>query len=129
HILTLSPPLNLNPRWFAPHTAYTIAKYNMSLVTLGLAAELKGKVAVNSLWPQTWIATAAIMLVAGAEALKQSRKADIMADAAQLLEFGADGKCSREIGTTLYAWSYGRTVRVDPRDNIWVTDKGSDMVV
>src|SRR5258708_233827 len=53
HILTLSPPLNLNPRWFGPHTAYTIAKYNMSLTTLGLAAELKGKVAVNSLWPKT----------------------------------------------------------------------------
>ena len=85
HILTLSPPLNLNPRWFGPHTAYTIAKYNMSLTTLGLAAELKGKVAVNSLWPQTWIATAAISLVAGAEAFKQCRKPEIMADAAHVI--------------------------------------------
>ena len=85
HILTLSPPLNLNPRWFAPHTAYTIAKYNMSLVTLGLAAELKGKVAVNSLWPQTWIATAAIASIAGEAGLKASRKAEIMADAAHVV--------------------------------------------
>ncbi len=82
HILTLSPPLNLDPRWFAPHTAYTIAKYNMSLTVLGLAAELKGKVAVNALWPQTWIATAAISYIAGKDAFKQCRKADIMADAA-----------------------------------------------
>ena len=82
HILTLSPPINLNPKWFAPHTAYTIAKYNMSLAVLGLAAELKGKVAVNALWPQTWIATAAIAHIAGEEGLKASRKPEIMADAA-----------------------------------------------
>ena len=82
HILTLSPPINLDPRWFGPHTAYTIAKYNMSLTVLGLAAELKGKVAVNALWPQTWIATAAIAAIAGDEGLKQSRKPQIMADAA-----------------------------------------------
>ena len=85
HILTLSPPLNLNPKWFAPHTAYTIAKYNMSLTVLGLAAELKGKVAVNALWPQTWIATAAISHIAGRDAFKQCRKAEIMADAAHAI--------------------------------------------
>ncbi|HTM59488.1 MAG TPA: NAD(P)-dependent oxidoreductase [Burkholderiales bacterium] len=91
HILTLSPPLNMNPKWFAPHTAYTIAKYNMSLTTLGLAAELKGKVAVNALWPQTWVATAAIMYVAGQEAVKLSRKPEIMADAAHaILTKGVD---------------------------------------
>jgi citronellol/citronellal dehydrogenase len=82
HILNLSPPLNLDPRWFGPHTAYTIAKYNMSLVVLGLAEELKGKVAVNALWPQTWIDTAAIRLVGGPQAARHCRKADIMADAA-----------------------------------------------
>jgi citronellol/citronellal dehydrogenase len=82
HILNLSPPLNLDPRWFGPHAAYTIAKYNMSLLVLGLAEELKGKVAVNALWPQTWIDTAAIRLVAGTQAVKHARKADIMADAA-----------------------------------------------
>ena len=85
HILTLSPPLNLNPKWFAPHTAYTIAKYNMSLTVLGLAAELKGKVAVNALWPQTWIATAAIAHIAGEQGLKASRKPEIMADAAHAI--------------------------------------------
>lgn len=82
HILNLSPPLNLDARWFGPHTAYTIAKYNMSLVVLGLAEELKGKVAVNALWPQTWIDTAAIRLVGGQDAAKHCRKPDIMADAA-----------------------------------------------
>lgn len=82
HILNLSPPLNLDPRWFGPHTAYTIAKYNMSLTVLGLAAELKGKVAVNALWPQTWIATAAIWNIAGEAAAKHCRKPEIVADAA-----------------------------------------------
>jgi len=85
HILMLSPPLNLDPRWFAPHTAYTIAKYNMSLTALGLSAELKGKVAVNALWPQTWIATAAIRSVAGEDAVKHCRKPEIMADAAHAI--------------------------------------------
>ena len=60
HILTLSPPLNLNPRWFKDHLAYTLAKYGMSMCTLGLAAEFASQgVAVNSLWPRTTIATAA----------------------------------------------------------------------
>lgn len=85
HILNISPPINLDPRWFGPHTAYTIAKYNMSLTALGLAEELKGKVAVNALWPQTWIATAAIRNVAGPDAMKHCRKADIMADAAHAI--------------------------------------------
>ncbi len=83
HILNLSPPLNLDPRWFGPHTAYTIAKYNMSLLVLGLAEELKGRVAVNALWPQTWIDTAAIRHVAGEQAVRHARKAEIMADAAR----------------------------------------------
>jgi len=82
HILNISPPLNLDPRWFGPHTAYTIAKYNMSLTALGMAEELKGKVAVNALWPQTWIDTAAVRMVAGPDAAKHCRKPEIMADAA-----------------------------------------------
>lgn len=84
HILNLSPPLNLSPRWFAPHVAYTMAKYAMSMCTLGMSEELKGKkIAVNSLWPETAIATAAVKnLLGGDEALKCSRTPDIVADAA-----------------------------------------------
>jgi citronellol/citronellal dehydrogenase len=90
HILNLSPPLNLDPRWFGPHTAYTIAKYNMSLLVLGLGEELKGRVAVNALWPQTWIATAAIWN-RGQDLIKQCRKPEIMADAAHaILTKGVD---------------------------------------
>jgi citronellol/citronellal dehydrogenase len=85
HILTLSPPLNLNPRWFAAHAAYTISKYGMGMCTLGMAAEFKDRgVAVNSLWPRTTIATAAVE-VFFPEALASSRKPDIMADAAYLI--------------------------------------------
>jgi len=84
HILNMSPPLNLNPRWFAPHLAYTMAKYNMSLCTLGMSAELKkAGVAVNSLWPETGIATSAVLnLLGGEEAMKKCRKPEIVADAA-----------------------------------------------
>jgi citronellol/citronellal dehydrogenase len=84
HILTLSPPLDLRPEWFAPHLAYSIAKYGMSLCTLGLAKELAPQgIAANSLWPQTAIATAAIgNLLGGAEALRHCRKPEIVADAA-----------------------------------------------
>jgi citronellol/citronellal dehydrogenase len=84
HILTLSPPINLNPRWAGSHLAYAIAKYGMSLCTLGLAEELKGDgIAANSLWPRTIIATAAVQnLLGGDEAMAHSRKPEIMADAA-----------------------------------------------
>ncbi|MDJ0449292.1 NAD(P)-dependent oxidoreductase [Methylocystis sp. JR02] len=84
HILTLSPPLDLNPKWFAPNLAYTMAKYGMSLVTLGLAKELaRDGVAVNSLWPETAIATAAVgNLLGGEEIIRRSRKPEIVADAA-----------------------------------------------
>ena len=82
HILTISPPLNLDPRWFGPHVAYTISKYGMSMCTLGLAAEFAGPgVAVNSLWPRTTIATAAVEMVFP-QALAHSRTPEIMADAA-----------------------------------------------
>ena len=84
HILMLSPPLDLKEKWFAPHTAYSMAKYGMSLVVLGLAGELRPKgIAVNALWPRTTIATAAIKNLLGGDALmRKSRSADILADAA-----------------------------------------------
>ncbi|KAI7792989.1 hydroxysteroid dehydrogenase-like protein 2 [Triplophysa rosa] len=82
HILNLSPPLNLNPIWFKNHTAYTIAKYGMSMCVLGMAQEFKGSIAVNALWPRTAIQTAAMEMLVGTEVGKQCRKVEIMADAA-----------------------------------------------
>jgi citronellol/citronellal dehydrogenase len=84
HVLMISPPLDMREKWFAPHTAYSIAKFGMSLVVLGLAGELRGKgIAVNALWPRTVIATAAVNNLLGGEALmRQARKPDIVADAA-----------------------------------------------
>jgi citronellol/citronellal dehydrogenase len=84
HILTLSPPLNMDPRWFKQHTAYTMSKYGMSMTVLGLSGELKeDKIGVNALWPQTTIATAAVQNLLGGDALIQmSRMPDIVADAA-----------------------------------------------
>jgi citronellol/citronellal dehydrogenase len=84
HILMLSPPLDIKEKWFAPHTAYSMAKYGMSLVVLGLAGELRDKgIAVNALWPRTAIATAAIRNLLGGEAsVRRSRRPEILADAA-----------------------------------------------
>src|SRR5271170_1603310 len=84
HILTLSPPLDMKEKWFAPHTAYTIAKFGMSMVVLGLAGELRAEgIAVNALWPRTTIATAAVQNLLGGDAvMRQARKPDIVADAA-----------------------------------------------
>jgi len=83
HILMLSPPLDMSEKWFAPHTAYSMAKFGMSLVVLGLAGELRGKVAVNALWPRTTIATAAIRNLLGGETMiRRSRKPEILAEAA-----------------------------------------------
>jgi citronellol/citronellal dehydrogenase len=82
HILTLSPPLNLNPQWFKPHVAYTIAKYGMSMCVLGMAEEFReAGVAVNALWPRTTIATAALQIIPGAKP-ELGRTPEIMADAA-----------------------------------------------
>ncbi len=85
HILNLSPPLTLKPHWFAPHVAYSIAKFGMSLCALGMAEELKDQgIAVNALWPRTTIATAAVVnLLGGEDMARQSRKPEIMADAAR----------------------------------------------
>ena len=84
HILTLSPPLDLRAKWFAPHVAYTMAKFGMSLCTLGMAAEFAGEgIAVNSLWPLTTIDTAAVRNLLGGEGLANaSRTPAIVADAA-----------------------------------------------
>lgn len=84
HILNLSPPLNMDMKWFTKHLAYTISKYNMSMIALGLAAELKPfKIAANTLWPRTTIATAAVQNLLGGDMLmKMSRTTDILADAA-----------------------------------------------
>ena len=84
HILNISPPLDVKAKWFAPHVAYTMSKFGMSLCVLGMAEELKKQgIAVNALWPHTVIATAAIANVVGGEvALGHCRKADIMGDAA-----------------------------------------------
>lgn len=87
HILTLSPPIKMNMKWFANHLAYTMSKYNMSMIALGLAAELKKYgIAANALWPQTTIATAAVQNLLGGEALmRMSRKPEIVADAAAIV--------------------------------------------
>jgi citronellol/citronellal dehydrogenase len=87
HILNISPPLTIEARWFAPHTAYTISKYAMSLCVLGMAEEFREKsVAINALWPRTIIATAAVMnLLGGQEAFNKARKPEIMADAAHAI--------------------------------------------
>ena len=84
HILMMSPPLDMAEKWFAPHTAYTMAKFGMSMVVLGLAGELRQQgIAVNALWPRTTIATAAIKnLLGGEEIMRRSRRPDILADAA-----------------------------------------------
>jgi citronellol/citronellal dehydrogenase len=87
HILALSPPLDMREKWFAAHTAYSMAKYGMSLVVLGLAGELRRKgIAVNALWPRTTIATAAIKNLLGGEAvMRASRTPEILADAAHMI--------------------------------------------
>jgi citronellol/citronellal dehydrogenase len=84
-VLTLSPPLSMRPHWFEHHTAYTMAKYGMSMCTLGHAAEFRSlRIAVNSLWPRTAIATAALQMIPGVD-LARCRTPDIMADAAALV--------------------------------------------
>lgn len=87
HILMISPPLDMSPRWFGPHVAYSMAKYGMSLCVLGMAAEFRERgIAVNALWPRTTIATAAIRnLLGGAAIERASRKPQIMADAAHII--------------------------------------------
>ncbi len=95
HVLNLAPPLNMETRWFAPHTAYTMAKFGMSLCVLGMAGEFKKQgVAFNALWPKTTIDTAAIRNVVGAELANRSRKPDIMADAAHAILTRSSHDCT-----------------------------------
>jgi citronellol/citronellal dehydrogenase len=82
HILNISPPLNMDAKWFANHCAYTMAKYGMSMCALGMAEEFRSfGIAVNALWPRTGIATAAIKMIAGEAGMKACRHPEIMADA------------------------------------------------
>ncbi len=87
HILNMSPPINLHPGWLGPHLAYSMSKYAMSMVTMGLAAELaETNISVNSLWPETLIETAAVRnLLGGDQMIRASRKPEIVADAAYLI--------------------------------------------
>jgi citronellol/citronellal dehydrogenase len=87
HVLTLSPPLSLDPKWFGPHLAYTLAKFGMSMCTLGMAVEhADAGIAFNSLWPRTIIATAAVRNILGGEAaMARSRRPEIVADAAHAI--------------------------------------------
>lgn len=117
HILTLSPPLNLEERWFAPHLAYSLAKFGMSLCVLGLAGELRARgIAVNALWPRTVIGTAALQIAmhgASAGELQRVRSPQIMADAAHAIltrdsrsfsgHFCIDEEVLREAGVTDFA--------------------------
>lgn len=96
HILTLSPPINLNPKWLGGHIAYTITKYSMSLMALGWAAEFKGAgIASNALWPRTTIDTAAVRNLLGGEALaKMSRTPEMIADAVYYILRKPAAQCS-----------------------------------
>jgi len=86
HILALSPPLDMLEKWFAPHLAYSMAKYGMSMCVLGMAGEFRDQgIAVNALWPRTTIATAAVNMLGGDELMRMSRKPDVMADAAHAI--------------------------------------------
>lgn len=96
HILTLSPPINLSAKWFGNHVAYTMAKYNMSMIALGLAAELKKyNIASNALWPKTTIATAAVKNLLGGQALiNMSRTTEIISDATFHILSQPSGECT-----------------------------------
>ncbi|MBA3562750.1 MAG: NAD(P)-dependent oxidoreductase [Gammaproteobacteria bacterium] len=111
HILNLSPPLALHPRWFRDHTAYTMAKYGMSMCVLGMAAEFAGdRIAVNALWPRTVIATAALAMLGAAVRPENCRRPEIVADAAHAIltrdsreltgQFLIDEDVLREAGVT-----------------------------
>jgi citronellol/citronellal dehydrogenase len=133
HVLTLSPPLNMNPGWFGAHVAYTIAKYGMSMCTLGMAEEFRGDgIAFNALWPRTIIATAAVQnLLGGDEAMARSRRPDIMADAAYEIftrpsrectgNFFIDDEVLAEAGVTdLTEYRYGDAREEDLAPDLFV---------
>jgi len=114
HILTMSPPLNVEERWFAPHVAYTMAKFGMSLCVLGMAGEFRDKgVAVNALWPRTAVDTDAMNVITGPDFRRRCRKPEILADAAHAIltrpsksctgNFFIDDDVLREAGVTDFA--------------------------
>lgn len=131
HILTLSPPPTLRADWFAPHLAYTLSKYGMSLCTLGLAEELRSRgIAVNSLWPKTMIATAAVEnLLGGPAALGRCRRPAIVADAAHAIltrpsrgftgHFCIDEEVLAELGVSDFS-AYAVDPTHDPAPDIFV---------
>ena len=132
-MLTLSPPLNLKPEWFGPHVAYSIAKYGMSMCTLGMAHEFAADgVAFNSLWPRTIIATAAVQnLLGGDAAMARSRSPEIMADAAYEIfkrpsrectgNFFIDDEVLAEAGVTdLSGYRYGDAQEEDLAPDLFV---------
>jgi citronellol/citronellal dehydrogenase len=130
HILNISPPLNMEAKWFAPHVAYTISKYGMSLCTLGMAEELEADgIAVNSLWPATTIATAAVEFNFPPEILAASRHPAIMADAAHAIltsparettgHFFLDEEVLRAAGTADFA-RYAVTPGATPFRDLFV---------
>jgi citronellol/citronellal dehydrogenase len=95
HILNLSPPLDMNPRWFRDHAAYTYSKYGMSMWVLGMAEELRGDgIAVNALWPRTTIATAALAMLGGLVQPRNCRKPEIVADAAHAILVRPSRECT-----------------------------------
>ncbi len=121
HVLTMSPPLNLDPEWFAPHVAYTMSKYAMSMTVLGMAAHFKNEgIAFNALWPRYGIATAAIEFAAAdAEQLRHCRTPDIMSDAAYEILTRPSRECTGNFfidDTLLYEAGERdfRKYRVDP---------------
>lgn len=125
HVLMLSPPLDLQPKWFGPHVAYSMAKYNMSLCVLGMAAEFADDgIAFNALWPRTGIATAAIDLIGGEELRNHCRTPAIMADAAHVMltkpareftgQFCMDDRILADTGVTDFS-----AYAVDPSQELW----------
>jgi citronellol/citronellal dehydrogenase len=120
HVLMLSPPLDMAERWFAPHVAYTMAKFGMSMCVLGMAGEFRGRVAFNALWPRTAIATAAVeFALGGREALSLCRTPEILADAAYLIfEQPAASFTGRFLIDDSFLFEHGVTdfdrYRVDP---------------
>lgn len=130
HIINLSPPISLDPKWYEKYTAYTLSKFGMSMCTIGMAAEFRPYgIAVNSLWPRTIVATAAIEWLMGEEGMKKSRKPAIMADAIYALlttqsreltgQFLLDEDFLRTRGVTDFT-PYAVTPGAEPSKDIYV---------
>jgi citronellol/citronellal dehydrogenase len=132
HVITLSPPLNMDPRWLKGHVGYTLAKYGMSMCTIGMAEEFRDDgIAFNALWPRTIIATAAVQnLLGGEEAMARSRKPELVADAAHAIAtrpsrectgnlFLAEDVLAEEGITDMDAYTYGAEA-ADPLPDLFV---------